>query len=135
MQMQLCLVRAWGRAQALPSFYKPHWQRQYQMCIRDRQKGAERKADAVPAGQALTMATQYGAQALGTCGGVLQPGYKADLILLDVDQPHMVPMHNASSQVVYSAQGSDVYLTMVNGRILYQAGEYKTCLLYTSRCV
>ncbi len=90
------------------------------------QKGIERKADVLPAQQALAMATQYGAQALGTGGGVLQPGYKADLILLDVDQPHMVPMHNASSQVVYSAQGSDVYLTMVDGRILYQAGEYKT---------
>lgn len=90
------------------------------------QKGIERKADVLPAQQALAMATQHGAQALGTGGGVLQAGYKADLILLDVDQPHMTPMHNACSQVVYSAQGSDVYLTMVNGRILYQAGEYKT---------
>ena len=65
-------------------------------------------------------------QALHTGGGVLAEGYKADIILVDTQVPHMQPMHNALHNLVYAAQAGDVWMNMVNGRVLYQAGEYKT---------
>ena len=46
--------------------------------------------------------------------------------MLDIDQPHMVPVYHLANNLVYSASGSDIVLTMVDGRILWQDGEYKT---------
>ena len=48
----------------------------------------------------------------------------ADLILLDFNQPHLIPCHNVLSQLVYAASGHDVALTMVRGQILYADGKY-----------
>ncbi|MEG2174438.1 MAG: amidohydrolase, partial [Oscillospiraceae bacterium] len=45
---------------------------------------------------------------------------------LDVDRPWMQPTHDMVNNVVYSAQGSDVILTMVDGRVLYRDGIYPT---------
>ena len=47
-----------------------------------------------------------------------------DLIVLDLSVPHMRPVHDLATNVVYSASGSDVLLTMCDGKILYQDGEY-----------
>jgi len=65
-------------------------------------------------------------EALHTGGGVFAEGYKADIILVDTQVPHMQPMYNALHNLVYAAQAGDVWMNMVNGRVLYQAGEYKT---------
>ena len=51
--------------------------------------------------------------------GVLKEGYLADMIVLDFDTPHLSPNHNAVSNIVYSASGSDVEYTVVNGKIVY----------------
>ena len=51
-------------------------------------------------------------------------GKKADLILIDTKKAHMQPEHNLLSNLVYSAKSSDVYLTMVNGKILYENGKF-----------
>lgn len=77
--------------------------------------------------EALRAATLGGARSQGRndCG-VLQVGGKADLIVLDIHQPHMKPVHSLVNNVVYSASGSDVILTMVDGRVLYKNGEYLT---------
>ena len=77
--------------------------------------------------QALTIATANGAQAQGRedCGK-LEPGFKADLIVLDLDSPWMMPVTDLARNVVYAANGSDVVLTMVDGRVLYRDGEYLT---------
>ena len=73
------------------------------------------------------MATVNGARALGMPHvGSIQEGNKADLIMVDLEKPHLKPLHNLCSALVYSAQGSDVSMTMVDGRILYQDGEFKT---------
>ncbi len=82
---------------------------------------------AVTPRQALTAATLGGAKGQGRndCGR-LAVGYKADLIVLDIHQPHMKPVHNILNNIVYSASGSDVVLTMVDGRVLYKDGEYTT---------
>lgn len=77
--------------------------------------------------EAFKMATKNGATAMGRRDtGEIKVGNKADLIVIDLDKPHLKPMHNAVSNLVYSAQGQDVYLTMVDGKILYQNGEFKT---------
>ena len=52
--------------------------------------------------------------------------HEADLILLDFNQPHLIPCHNVLSQLVYAASGHDVALTMVRGKILYADGKYPT---------
>ncbi len=58
--------------------------------------------------------------------GKLKVGNKADLIVLDIHQPQMKPAHSLINNLVYSASGSDVVLTMADGKILYQNGEYMT---------
>lgn len=50
--------------------------------------------------------------------GSLEPGKQADLIVVDTDSPHLTPLYDPVSHLVYAARGGDVALTMVNGRIL-----------------
>lgn len=77
--------------------------------------------------ETLRAATLSGAMSQGrTDCGSLKVGNKADLIVLDIDQPHMVPVHHLANNIVYSASGSDVILTMADGQVLWQDGEYKT---------
>ena len=91
------------------------------------QKGTTLDPTVVSPAQTIAAATSNGAQALGyTNLGLLKEGYLADLILIDVAQPHMVPCNDMESNLVYSAQGSDVRMTMVNGKVLYRDGEYTT---------
>lgn len=77
--------------------------------------------------QALTAATLGGAYSQGRtdCGRICS-GYRADIAVLNVDVPYMYPVHDMVNNLVYSAQGSDVILTMSDGKILYENGEYKT---------
>ena len=85
-------------------------------------------ASAMPASAALMMATVCGASAQGraaTCG-MLKVGMDADLALLNFTSPHLMPCHNVLTGLVFSAQGSDVAMTMVRGKILYQNGRYPT---------
>lgn len=83
-----------------------------------------------PAQQILKMATVNGARALGrTDTGELKVGKKADIIAVSTDAPHMYPAFDILNLLVYSAQGSDVVMTMVDGSILYDNGIY-TCIDY-----
>ena len=77
---------------------------------------------ALTARDALWMATREGARALGMSDeiGSIEPGKRADLILVDRDRPHMTPDADPWSTLAYSATGGDVRLTMVGGRILHQ---------------
>ena len=90
------------------------------------QKTVTEDAGAVSAYQALQMATRNGAQALGLEAGILASGKKADIILVDVDAPHMRPLHDAVNNLVYAAQAGDVWMTMVDGEVLYQNGVFLT---------
>ena len=82
---------------------------------------------AVTPQQALRAATVAGAHSQGRedCG-LLTQGGKADLIVLDIGGPHMQPVHNLLNNMVYSASGSDVILTMADGKILYENGKFFT---------
>ncbi|MCQ2496001.1 MAG: amidohydrolase [Lachnospiraceae bacterium] len=80
-----------------------------------------------PAETILKMATVNGAKALGRKDtGELKVGKKADIIAVSMDAPHMYPAFDILNLLVYSAQGSDVIMTMVDGNILYDNGIYTT---------
>lgn len=91
-------------------------------------KGISGDPTAVPAHQALVMATINGARALGLEKeiGTLEAGKKADLILVNKRLPHMMPSHNVEADIVYAASGNDVDTVIVNGKILMSRGEVKT---------
>ncbi|PYR79292.1 MAG: N-ethylammeline chlorohydrolase [Acidobacteria bacterium] len=77
---------------------------------------------ALPARDALWMATREGARALAMDRelGSIEPGKRADLIVVDRDRPQLAPDRDPWSTLVYAARGSDVRLTMVDGRLLVQ---------------
>ncbi len=64
------------------------------------------------------MATLNGAKALGIKAGVIKGGYLADLAIIDFNQPHLRPINNVISHILYSANGNDVETTIVDGKIL-----------------
>jgi 5-methylthioadenosine/S-adenosylhomocysteine deaminase len=68
----------------------------------------------------LRMATIEGAKALGIddITGSLEKGKKGDIIIVDINKPHLVPIYNPYSHLVYSARGSDVSHTIINGRLV-----------------
>lgn len=83
-------------------------------------KGVEYDATVMPARTVLAMATRGGAEAigLGKITGDIVAGKRADLIQVDISSPHMTPLYNVFSQLVYAAAGSDVVTTIVDGKIL-----------------
>jgi 5-methylthioadenosine/S-adenosylhomocysteine deaminase len=74
----------------------------------------------VPASAALDMATIRGARALGMEKeiGSLEPGKRADMIMVRIDRPNAQPLYDAVSQMVYALKGSDVRDVMVNGKVV-----------------
>ena len=81
--------------------------------------------EAVPAREVLKMATVNGAYACGLpeCDSIVT-GKKADLILIDLNQPNMQPIRNLDKNLVYSGSKSNVKMTMIGGKVLYQDGEF-----------
>jgi 5-methylthioadenosine/S-adenosylhomocysteine deaminase len=76
----------------------------------------------------LKMATLKGAQVLGleSIIGSLETGKKADLIIVDTARPHLTPMYNPVSHMVYAARGSDVTTVIIDGTIVLEDGQLKT---------
>ena len=90
-------------------------------------KARELDASSITVSQALALATKNGALSQGRQkAGYLEQGAAADLVLLDIEGPWMQPSYDLRNNLVFSAQGSDVCLTMVDGRVLYDQGEWKT---------
>ena len=89
--------------------------------------GYMRDATVLNAGEITDLATVNGAklQRRDKCG-YIEVGNKADLAVISLDRPHMRPCLDELALLVYSAQSSDVELTMCEGNILYEKGEYKT---------
>ncbi|HEY8394743.1 MAG TPA: amidohydrolase [Thermaerobacter sp.] len=91
------------------------------------QKVSRMDARALPAWQVLRMATVGGARALGFDRlGCLAPGYLADIVILDLNAPHLWPRHDLTSLVVYSAKAGDVDTVLVHGRVVMDGGELLT---------
>ena len=94
----------------------------------------------VSSAEVLDMATVNGARLQGRSDtGVLAVGKKADIIALDLDKPHLYPNFDTPALLTCAAHSSDVVLTMVDGKILYENGEYKTLdrekVFYEARAV
>ena len=84
-------------------------------------------AAAVDPFKILKAGTSGGALCMGlTDCDVLAPGKKADIIMIDMDKPSMQPENNIVRNIVYSADNSCVKMTMIDGRILYENGEFTT---------
>jgi 5-methylthioadenosine/S-adenosylhomocysteine deaminase len=68
----------------------------------------------------MSAATLGGAEVLGAGGliGSIEPGKKADCIVLDLNQPHLTPLYHPASHLVYAARGSDVIHSVINGRLV-----------------
>ena len=89
------------------------------------QKYAEDDASACPADTVLEMACVGGARAMGlACCDVIAPGKKADLAVIDLLRPNMQPLNNIGKNLVYAGSKANVRLTMVNGKVLYENGEF-----------
>lgn len=84
------------------------------------QKIARMDPTALDAVTVLKMATCEGAKALGmgSVTGSLEPGKKADVIVVDTAKPHLTPMYNPYSHLVYAASGADVRHSIINGRLV-----------------
>ena len=78
----------------------------------------------LPAETVFRMATAGGARALNLHDriGSLEPGKKADIVLLDMGRPGLAPLYRVYSHLVYAARGSDVATVLVNGRIVVEGG-------------
>jgi len=88
-------------------------------------KYRENDASAVDANEVLKMATLNGAYAMGlTNADTLEKGKLADLIMIDLNQPNMQPINNITKNIVYSGNKQNVKLTMINGKILYENGNF-----------
>jgi 5-methylthioadenosine/S-adenosylhomocysteine deaminase len=82
----------------------------------------------MPAARVVALATREGAQVLGlgATTGTLTPGKAADLIVVDVDQPHLTPLYDPYSHLVYAARAADVRHVMVGGRWLLTDRRFTT---------
>jgi 5-methylthioadenosine/S-adenosylhomocysteine deaminase len=74
----------------------------------------------LPAKDAFAMATINGATSLGLDAGTIREGALADIVLVDLRTPELTPLHNMTSNLVYSANGSCVDTVICDGRILMQ---------------
>ena len=88
-------------------------------------KYRENDASAVDAGKVLRMAAVGGAGSMGLSDcDILAAGKQADLILIDLHQPNMQPINHIVKNLVYSGSKSNVALTMIAGKILYERGSF-----------
>jgi 5-methylthioadenosine/S-adenosylhomocysteine deaminase len=105
-------------------------------------KALSNNPTALDAKTALLMATRWGAEVLGLGDmiGSIEQGKIADIITINIDKPHLTPLYNIYSHIVYAAMASDVEAVMVNGKmvvndrklltadeaeILYKAGTWR----------
>ena len=85
-------------------------------------KAATMDPTVMDADTTLQAATTGGAKVLGAENiiGSLEAGKKADIIVLDLNQPHLTPIYNPVSHLIYAARGSDVIHSVINGKVVMQ---------------
>jgi len=89
-------------------------------------KIASNEADMFPAEDVYQMMTENGARAIGLGGqvGLLEPGYRADLTVIDYPQPHLIDEKRLMSNIIFNATGKDVDSVFVDGQPLIWRGEF-----------
>ena len=88
------------------------------------QKERMKDAACVSAEETINSATPVGYEALGFNGGLVKVGLDADLVLINLDSPNMRPLSNVKKHLVYSADTSNVIMTVAGGRIVYEKGNF-----------
>ncbi len=90
-------------------------------------KGVERNSLNAPAEKIIKLATENGAKAQGRelCGSLCE-GFAADFILVDSESINNIPSYSPAYTVLYSTSARDVLMTVVDGKILYENGEFTT---------
>lgn len=82
---------------------------------------------AIDAKTVMSMATCWGAENLYIKDlGMLRQGCKADIVVVDIDKPHLTPVYNIYSHMAYAVRASDVHTVMVNGKVVVSDGELLT---------
>ena len=86
------------------------------------QKGINEDPTLLPAYDILKMSTIEGAKVLGLENeiGTLEPGKKADIIFIKTDKIHLCPENDVCTNIVYSANGADVEMVMIDGKVVIQ---------------
>ena len=85
----------------------------------------EMDATGVDAMDVLRMATVNGSKVMNLPDtDILAKGKKADIIMIDLQQPNMQPIHNIAKNLVYSGSKSNIKMTMIHGKILYKDGQF-----------
>ena len=97
-------------------------------------KGVNLDPEALDKWTVIDMATVNGAKALGRNDiGLIAPGMKADLTVIDLKKPHLYPVNDLSGLVVNSMQASAVIMTIVGGSLEYTRGVYKNIDTWQAR--
>ncbi|MFX0068204.1 MAG: amidohydrolase [Promethearchaeota archaeon] len=91
-------------------------------------KGVSSNPTVIPAKTALRMATIEGAKTLLWDNeiGSLEIGKKADIILVNINKPHLTPLYDEFSHLAYAVRGSDVETTIVNGKVIVENRKLQT---------
>lgn len=89
------------------------------------QKGVRQDPLFLSMAEVFGMACQNGALAQGRADcGAIKVGNRADIVVYSTDAPHMLPVIDPASNVLYSAQKDDIVMNMVDGRVVYKDGSY-----------
>ena len=98
-------------------------------------KGVARDPTTMPAATVLRMATLGGAEAIGLEAsiGAITVGRRADLIQVRLDRPHLIPLYDVISHLVYAARADDVTTVVVDGKVVMRNGDVSTLDLETIR--
>jgi 5-methylthioadenosine/S-adenosylhomocysteine deaminase len=81
-------------------------------------------ADVMSCREALARSTIEAARAMGLGDeiGSLEPGKKADVILIDLDRPHLQPFYGDAAALAFYARADDVTTSVIDGRVVYDSG-------------
>ena len=82
------------------------------------QKVAAEDPSVISAADVFRMATENGAKACRIDAGTIDPGRLADIAVVNLRQPHLIPVHDIINSLVYCAKGSDVETTIIDGRVV-----------------
>ncbi|AEA47104.1 amidohydrolase [Archaeoglobus veneficus] len=75
------------------------------------------------AAEIFEIATLNGAKALGIKAGLIESGYLADLVMIDLKKPYFTPGHNLIADIVYSAKGDCVDTVIIDGKVVMEGGK------------
>ena len=90
------------------------------------QKVAAEDPSVLTAADVFRMATENGAKACRIDAGLIDPGRLADLAIINLRKPHLVPVHDIVNSLVYCVQAQDVETTIINGRVVMRNRELAT---------